>query len=1034
MAKAGTTCYDRVCMARDPQQTSSTRDDPAPAGGGGELGRAPTLVELAAAQRVGPAGMAPPPGPPPQVQTQLVTLTVDGQPRVVAVGSHLTLLEALRGPLGVTVPKQGCDAGECGSCTVWVDGEPVLSCLTLAAQAQGRAVHTAASLGRGGALASATAAHPLVESFHRHGAAQCGFCTPGMLMSAAALLRDHAAEGDAPPTRAEIRSALGGNLCRCTGYMAIFDAVADAATAATPTLPGRAIDDRARMLGTIAYTDDLALPGACVVKFLRSPHAHARIDAIDLSAARALPGVVDVLLGAELPTRYGVIPWTQDETALAVDVVRYVGEAVAAVAARDEETANAALQRIDVRYTPLPALDDPHDALARTDVLVHAGHKGGNATKQVDLQFGDVDAGLAAADLVIEGDYGFHGTTHAAIEPHAAMARLDPDGLLTVWSSTQVPHYLRLALCRVLGLPQRRVRVIQPAVGGAFGGKSEPFDLELAVAALALRTGRPMRCTYTRHEVFYAHRGRHPFDMRYRMGLRADGSILAVDADLVLDGGAYASFGLVTTYYAGQLLGAPYTLGAYRFRSRRAYTHKPACGPKRGHGSVQPRFAMEVQLDKAAVALGLDPIDYRRQLFCGEHTTTVNGFVVRTSGLLQCLDAVEAASGWKARRGRLDDGHGLGVAVSTYISGTNYAIVPDDQGLPQSAVQIALDRSGRVRIQAGVSEIGQGTHTMLARMAAVELGVEPEDVRIVAGDTDLCPVDLGAYSSRITVMAGTACQRAARQLGAQIRAVVARRWGCGDEDVVLAGRRATLRVADGAPADAPADIVTDIAAERRDGIAIERAFRLAEAALGSLAAVGSYDTPRQGVHGDYRGGTIGASPVYSYTAHVVEAKVDRATGDVSVVQVWAAHDCGKAIAPVQVQGQIVGSVAMGLGEALLEHHHVMAHGLDTEGGPRPRRAPGPGVPGLLRTDSLLGYAIPTAMDAPEIAATIVECPDPLGPSGAREAGEGPLHPALPALANAVFDAVGVRVDRLPLTPERVLAALRAQQAPSERPC
>ena len=1027
---------------RAPRSADSATTEPVAAPVAADTPPRPSLVELAAAQRLGPPGVAPPVTEPPAIQTRLLRCTVDGRRATFAVGSHLTLLEALRGPLGVTVPKQGCDAGECGSCTVWVDGEPMLSCLTLAANAQGRDIHTAASLGRGGALASAEAAHPLVESFHRHGAAQCGFCTPGMLMSAAALLRDHAEAGDGPPTRAEIRAALGGNLCRCTGYMAIFDAVAEAAAAnanaptgaaGVPTdaagtrpapLPGRAIDDRARMLGTIAYTDDLALPGACVVKFLRSPHAHAELRSIDVREARALPGVIDVLLGAELPTRYGVIPWTQDETALAVGVVRYVGEAVAAVAAHDEETANAALQRIVVDYKPLEALDDPHDALGRSDVLVHGDARRGNVTKEVALAFGDVDAGLRDAALTIEGDYSFHGTTHAALEPHAAMAQLGPDGLLTVWSSTQVPHYLRLAICRVLDLPQRRVRVIQPAVGGAFGGKSEPFDLELAVAALALRTGRPMRCTYTRQEVFYAHRGRHPFDMRYRMGLDADGQILAVDADLVLDGGAYASFGLVTTYYAGQLLGAPYTLGAYRFRSRRASTHKPACGPKRGHGSVQPRFAMEVQLDKAAVALGRDPIDYRRRLFCGEHTTTVNGFAVRTSGLLACLDAVEAASGWKQRRGRLGDGHGLGVAVSTYISGTNYAIVPDDQGLPQSAVQIALDRSGRVRISAGVSEIGQGTHTMLARMAAAELGVEPEDVRIVAGDTDLCPVDLGAYSSRITVMAGTACQRAARQLAAQIRAVLAERWACDADDVVLADRRAALRPEAAAPTP-PADDTQ--ACERRDGVAIERAFRLTERKLGSLAAIGSYDTPRQGVHGDYRGGTIGASPVYSYTAHVVEARVDRATGDVEVVQVWAAHDCGKAISPVQVQGQIVGSVAMGLGEALLEHHQVLAHGLDTSGGPRPRRAPGPGVPGLLRTDSLLGYALPTAMDAPEIAATIVECPDPLGPSGAREAGEGPLHPALPALANAVFDAVGVRVDHLPLTPERVLAALHDQR-------
>ena len=761
------------------------------------------------------------------------------------------------------------------------------------------------------------------------------------------------------------------------------------------------VDAMDRLTGVARYTDDLHLPRMLHCKILRSPHAHATLAGVDASAALAMDGVAAVIQGSDLPTPYGIVPWTPDEHALCVDKARYVGDAVAAVAAVDEETANAALARIAVDWRPLPALVDPHEALRRQDVQVHAG---GNLSKEVELSFGDLDGAFAKADLVIEGDYHFHGTTHGAIEPHCALAWFDGRGLLTVWSATQVPHYLHRELARVLGLPTWQIRVIQPPIGGAFGGKSEPFDLEFCTALLAMRTGRPVKCLYTREEVFYAHRGRHPFDMRYRSAFSADGKILAVDADTVLDGGAYSSFGLVTTYYSGQLLGAPYALGSYRFHSRRAYTNKPACGPKRGHGSVQPRFAIEVQLDKAARALALDPIELRRRNALAAGDKTINGFHINATGFRQCLDRVEAASGWRERVGQLPRGRGLGVAGSTYISGTNYCIYPTE--LPQSGVQICLDRSGRVRVFAGTSDIGQGSSTMLAVIAAEELGVELTDVRVVAADSDLCPVDLGAYSSRITLMAGSACQAAAADLAGRVRQTVAELWGCPKHLVTLAGRRA----------------------QRLDDpdtwMPVHEAFIAAESALGTLGATGSYSAPKTGVHGDYRGATIGASPAYSYTAHVAEVMVDEETGEVDVVHIWAAHDCGRALSPVLVEAQIEGSVYMGAAEAVMEHHHVMPSGLVPGG----KRTSGPGMDGLLAHSSLLDYAMPTAMDAPEITSLIVEEPDPAGPYGAKEAGEGPLHPAIPAIANAVFDAIGVRIDHLPITPAKILAALDEQRA------
>lgn len=756
----------------------------------------------------------------------------------------------------------------------------------------------------------------------------------------------------------------------------------------------RRVDAIAKATGRAIYTDDIALPGMLHGKILRSPHPHASIVSIDASRALALPGVHAVVTGRDMPTKYGIIPWTRDEEPLAVDRVRYIGDAVAAVAAVDEDTAIRALELIDVEYEVLPAILDPEQALTPPEgaVPIHEpkkpGHNG-NITKIVHLEFGEVDRELEESDVVVEGEYFFEGTTHAPIEPHCAIGYYDPSGKLTVWSATQVPHYLQRELARVLDLDVARVRVIQPAVGGGFGGKSEPFDLEFCVALLSMRTGRPVKILYTREEVFYAHRGRHPMRFRAKLGATRDGRIKAVDHDILIDGGAYASFGLVTTYYAGQLLPAPYVFGSYRFHATRVYTNKPACGPKRGHGSVQPRFAFEVQLDKLAEAVGMDPIELRRRNFLGSNTRTINELRVQSNGFLECLDAVERASGWKEKFRRLPYGRGVGVAGSCYISGTNYPIYPND--MPQSAVQIQIERSGRVTVFSGASEIGQGSDSVVAQIAAEELGVPLEYVRVVSADTDLVPVDLGAYSSRETFMVGNACLQAARELRAKVVEAVAEAFEVPVTRVHLAGGWA-FDVAD---------------PERR--IPISEAFNIAEARFGTLGATGWYNTPKD-VHGSYRGGTIGASPAYSFTAHVAEVEVDIETGVVDVKAIWVAHDCGRALNRTLVEGQIEGSAYMGFAEALMEEHIFK----DADHG----RA------GLHNAPSLLDYRIPTSLDTPELISLIVESVDPEGPYGAKEAGEGPLHPSIPAIANAIYDAVGVRIDRLPFSPPRVWQALQ----------
>ena len=473
--------------------------------------------------------------------------------------------------------------------------------------------------------------------------------------------------------------------------------------------------------------------------------------------------------------------------------------------------------------------------------------------------------------------------------------------------------------------------------------------------------------------------------LHYKTGIAKDGRLKAVDAKILIDGGAYSSFGLVTTYYSGQLLTGPYDFPAYRYDSTRVFTNKPPCGPKRGHGSVQPRFAFEIQLDELAERIGMDPIEVRRKNWQGENTKTVNGQRITSNGFLACLDQVERASRWKERHGKLPFGRGLGVAGSMYISGTNYPVYPND--MPQAGIQLQVDRSGLVTVFTGGNDIGQGSNSVCRTIVAEELGMDPLDVRVVAADTDLCPVDLGAYSSRVTFMVGNATIDAARKLRHKITGAVAEAWEVPAKRVFM-GYGEVFDLED---------------RERR--CTTREAFQIAETACDTLGATGSYNTPKLG--GDYRGGTIGASPAYSFTAHVVDASVNTETGRITVHDCWIAHDCGRALNPMLVAGQMEGSAYMGLAEALLEEHDVNRYGLH-------------------RGPSLLDYRIPTAVDTPELHALIVESLDPEGPYGAKEAGEGPLHPALPALSNAIFDAVGVRLRELPFTPGKVLAALRTK--------
>jgi len=753
--------------------------------------------------------------------------------------------------------------------------------------------------------------------------------------------------------------------------------------------PYAKVDGAAKVTGQTKFADDVMLPRMLHCKLLRSKIAHAKIRSIDVSKALAAPGVVAIATGKDLPTPFGILPVSQDEHALCTDRVRFVGDPVAAVAAVDEDAAFDALDLIAVDYEPLPPVGSIDDGLAPAATPIHDYGDQANIHKLVSMEFGDTEQGFARADRVYEDLFFYEGNTHLPLEQHAAVADFGPDGKLTLWSSTQTPHYVHRALAKVLEMPPAKIRVIATPNGGGFGGKSDPFNHEIVVAHLSRVTGRPVKICLTREEVFYCHRGRHPTLMKVRTGVKKDGAITAMHFQTVLDGGGYGSYGVASTYYTGALQTVTYKVPTYRFDGARVFTNKPPCGPKRGHGTPQPRFALEVQLDKIACDLAIDPAEIRRRHLHPANTLTANFLRVGSIGLGACIDKVVAASGWKKRRGKLPPGRGLGIACSSYLCGAGLPIYWNT--MPQSGVQLKLDRGGGVTVFCGSTDIGQGSDSILASIVAEVLGIDPFDIRIVTGDTDLTPVDLGSYSSRVTLMTGNAAIQAAERAKEMLVATAAKKLEIPPEAVGFAGGR-----------------VFDVANPERD-MSFAEAVVLAESRYGTLGTVGSYSPPPSA--GRYRGAGVGPSPAYSYSAAVVEVEVDPETGILTIPKIWIAHDVGKCINPALVMGQVEGSVYMGLGEAVMEE---MAYRTDANANV------------VHKFPSMLEYKSPTTKEMPEVETYLVEDPDANGPFGAKEVGQGPLLPIPPAVANAVFDAVGVRVDEVPVTPEKVLRALKAK--------
>ncbi len=759
-------------------------------------------------------------------------------------------------------------------------------------------------------------------------------------------------------------------------------------------VPRRRVDARAKVTGQTRFADDIFFPRMAHCKLLRSPHPHARIRKIDVSRALAHPGVYLVLTGKDVPIEYGILPVSQDEQALCVDHVRHVGDPVAAVIAREELTAFEALNLIDVDYEILTTISDPEEALATPEPRIHDYGEEGNIHKRVALDFGNVDDGFAEADEIFEDTFFYQGNTHLPIEQHASVAIKDPEGKLTIWTSTQTPHYLHRALAKVLAMPPAHIRVIATPNGGGFGGKSDPFNHEIVVAKAALLLDRPVKICLTREEVFYCHRGRHPVLMKFKTGVKKDGTITAMHLQTLIDGGAYGSYGVASTFYTGALQTTTYHIPRYRFQGCRTFTNKPPCGPKRGHGTVQPRFGQEVQLDKIAEKLKIDPAELRLRIVETPNAVTANFLRLSTINLAECIRRIVKVSGWNEKFRKLPEGRGVGLACSAYLTGAGLPIYWNK--MPQSAVQLKVDRGGGVTVFSGTSEIGQGSDDVLASIVAEVLGLDTFDIRLYTGDTDLGPVDLGSYSSRVTIMAGNAALQAAERAKSIIADAVAERLAVPKERLRFADKR-----------------VFDSAAPEKS-FAFHEAVCLAEARFGTIGTVGSYTPPKSPAL--YKGGGVGPSPTYSYSAAVVEVVVNPVTGWITVPKIWIAHDIGRALNPTLVRGQIEGSVYMGLGEALMEEQEF-------------RRLPKKLSHALVhKFPSILEYKSPTSLDMPEVVTELIEEPDPRGPFGAKEVGQGPLLPIMPAVANAVYDAVGVRIDEVPISPEKIVKALAEKKA------
>ncbi len=937
----------------------------------------------------------------------IINVEINGTAHKVEKPQGLTLLKYLRDHLGLMGAKNGCNQGHCGTCTVIVNGKAKRACLVQLSKLAGSKIETIENLSSNGYL------HPLQEAFMTEGASQCGFCTPGMIMAAKAML-----DTNPNPSDEEIKKALRFNLCRCTGYAAIFRAVRLAAHLMRLEKTEFKEDEKAgtmeengvgfsplkkgalpRVTGSPLYADDLKFKNMIYGKLLLSEHPFAMIKMIDPRKALKRPGVITVLTARDIPGRNGFGLLNPHQPVLANDIVRYIGDPVALIFAESEEAASAALNYVEVEYEPLQGVFSPEQGMKEDALSIHPG---GNIMHHVSVRKGDVDKAFAEADVIIEGVYTTPMIEHAYLEPEAAVAKLEDNGVINVWTASQGSHAFREMIAASLNLPEEKVRIIYTPAGGAFGGKEEP-TVQIHCALGAMVTGRPVKMTLTRRESMIISTKRHWEQIYYRHGATGGGKVIAVEARVIADAGAYDSLSKPMVFRSAVVTAGPYDIPNVKTDAYGIYTNHPPGGAFRGFGSTQVAFGAEQQMDRLARALNIGPFELRKMNGLAPGKTTITGQVIKSDcGYFKTLVEVEISlNKYLNKLPQPAPGKKIGIGIASAYKNVGLGAGKRDK----AGAKIEIDHQGNVLLKVGAIDMGQGSDTILAQLAANGTGIAYEDFLVISSDTSQTPEGGVTTASRQTYISGYAVLGAAQKFTTVFRECLEKAFtlNTGEYELVRGGLR-VFRTKNNLDHNQDfADVAADYISYQNVAIAAEKLGIILTGEFVYTAPI-TYPLRKQADH------EPGVPPdeydihfAYCYGTQAAVVEVDETTGEVKVLKIIAAQDLGKAIHPQNCHCQIEGAIVMGMGYGLSEEF-VLENG-------------------IISTDNLAKLKLPRITDMPEIETILVE-EESDGPYGAKGMGELPINPTAPAIINAIYDAVGVRITDLPATREKILAELK----------